>query len=141
MKVIIFLDDRNGMLFNKRRQSRDQAVTDEICMLCQGKVLWMNDYSYPVYGNLKGVEIKCCQDFIQKAGTGEYALVETDDLKTHAENIEELLVFRWNRSYPSDKKLGLDLSEWQCAEEKEFPGNSHEKITLEKYIKSQSRYI
>ncbi len=53
MKMIIFLDDRNGMLFNKRRQSRDQAVTDEICMLCQGKVLWMNDYSYPVYGNLK----------------------------------------------------------------------------------------
>lgn len=135
MKVIIFLDDKNGMMFNKRRQSRDQAAADEICMLCQGNVLWMNDYSYLAYGNLEGVEIKCCRDFMRKADTGEYALAETEDLKMFEENIEELLVFRWNRIYPSDKKLELDLSGWQCTEKKEFPGNSHEKITLEKYIK------
>ena len=35
MRVIVFLDDKNGMLFNKRRQSRDQAVLEEIQMLCQ----------------------------------------------------------------------------------------------------------
>lgn len=135
MKVIVFLDNKNGMMFNKRRQSRDKAATDVVCEICQGNVLWMNDYSYSVYGNLEGVEIKCCQDFMQKADTGEYALAETENLKVFEENIEELLVFRWNRVYPSDKKLELDLSGWKCTAEKEFLGNSHEKITLEKYTK------
>lgn len=134
MRVIVFLDDKNGMLFNKRRQSRDQAVLEEIQMLCQGKVLWMNEYSFSVYGKMEGVEIRCRQDFLQKAGTGEYALVETDDLEEISKNIEEILIFRWNRLYPSDKKLKLDLSGWQYTVEKEFSGNSHKKITLEKYV-------
>lgn len=134
MRVIVFLDDKNGMLFNKRRQSRDQAVLEEIQMLCQGKVLWMNEYSFSVYGKMEGVEIRCRQDFLQKAGTGEYALVETDDLEEISKNIEEILIFRWNRLYPSDKKLELDLSSWQYTVEKEFSGNSHKKITLEKYV-------
>ena len=95
------------MLFNKRRQSRDQAVLEEIQMLCQGKVLWMNEYSFSVYGKMEGVEIRCRQDFLQKAGTGEYALVETDDLEEISKNIEEILIFRWNRLYPSDKKLEI----------------------------------
>ena len=134
MRVMVFLDDKNGMLFNKRRQSRDQAVFEEIQMLCQGKVLWMNEYSFSVYGKMEGVEIRCRQDFLQKAGTGEYALVETDDLEEISKNIEEILIFRWNRLYPSDKKLELDLSGWQYTVEKEFSGNSHKKITLEKYV-------
>lgn len=134
MRVIVFLDDKNGMLFNKRRQSRDQAVLEEIQMLCQGQVLWMNEYSFSVYGKMEGVEIRCRQDFLQKAGTGEYALVETDDLEEISKNIEEILIFRWNRLYPSDKKLELDLSGWQYTVEKEFSGNSHKKITLEKYV-------
>lgn len=134
MRVIVFLDDKNGMLFNKRRQSRDQAVLEEIQMLCQGKVLWMNEYSFSVYRKMEGVEIRCRQDFLQKAGTGEYALVETDDLEEISKNIEEILIFRWNRLYPSDKKLELDLSGWQYTVEKEFSGNSHKKITLEKYV-------
>jgi len=79
MRVMVFLDDKNGMLFNKRRQSRDQAVFEEIQMLCQGKVLWMNEYSFSTYGKMEGVEIRCRKDFLQKAGMGEYALVETDD--------------------------------------------------------------
>ena len=83
---------------------------------------------------MEGVEIRCRQDFLQKAGTGEYALVETDDLEEISKNIEEILIFRWNRLYPSDKKLELDLSGWQYTVEKEFSGNSHKKITLEKYV-------
>lgn len=30
MNVIVCVDDNNGMLFNKRRQSRDKAVIDKI---------------------------------------------------------------------------------------------------------------
>ena len=43
--------------------------------------------------------------------------------------LEELIIFWWNRSYPRDFRLDLDLSEWRKRAVREFPGNSHEKIT------------
>lgn len=134
MKVIVCLDDKNGMLFNNRRQSKDQAVQEELQRICQGGVLWMNQYSFLLYGELKGVEVKCDPEFLRKAGEGEYALVETENLEPAAERIRELLVFRWNRIYPADHILDLELKGWKKSVEKEFPGKSHEKITLETYL-------
>lgn len=134
MKVIVFLDDRNGMLFNKRRQSRDQTVIEKISRICQNKVLWMKEYSFTLYGNLEGVKVRCDQDFLKKAADEEYVLVETENLESVSDQIQELIVFRWNRVYPADVFLDIDLSCWNKIEESEFPGNSHEKITLQKYI-------
>ena len=54
MIVIVCLDDKKGMMFNHRRQSRDQAVTDRIQKICAGKKLWMNAYSDKLYGSLGG---------------------------------------------------------------------------------------
>ena len=44
MKIIICLDDDNGMMFNNRRQSRDEKVVKDIIEMTDGHSLWMNDY-------------------------------------------------------------------------------------------------
>ena len=49
--------------------------------------------------------------------------------------IEELILFRWNRVYPADLHCTLDLSVWKLTETEEFAGNSHEKITQERYVR------
>ena len=49
--------------------------------------------------------------------------------------IEKIIVFWWNRHYPSDRKFDLDLSKWNKVSEEEFAGYSHEKITKEVYEK------
>ena len=45
MHVILCADDRNGMMFHRRRQSRDRAVLEDIEKLRAGKKLLMNKYS------------------------------------------------------------------------------------------------
>ncbi|WP_434309958.1 ribonuclease Z [Hominifimenecus sp. rT4P-3] len=137
MIAIVCLDESRGMLFNHRRQSRDLAVTDRIGRICRGKKVWMNSYSYPVYGALEQVEIAVDPDFVGKAGQGDYCLVETECLEPVQEKLEGLLVFWWNRKYPADFYLDLDLSQWKKVEAQEFSGVSHEKITEEFYVKAE----
>lgn len=101
MKVIVCVDDKNGMLFNRRRQSRDRAVTEKIQEICQGKILWMNEYSFSLYGNLQGVTVRCDNDFLVQVDKGEFALTETEDPGLYSDKTEELILFCWNRTYPA----------------------------------------
>lgn len=133
MIVIVLLDDKKGMMFNHRRQSRDQTVTEKIQEICEGKRLWMNPYSEKLYGSLEGVDIMVENDFLSLTGSGEVCLVESESLIPFAEKIEQIIVYRWNRTYPADVYLDLDLSQWECRERHEFQGHSHEKITEERY--------
>ena len=139
LKVIACVDERNGMLFNHRRQSRDQTVTEKIQELCQGKILWMNEYSSSLYGNMHGVTVQCHENLPDQAESGDFALMETVDPGNYKERTEELILFCWNRIYPAQLFMTLDLSEWKQTEELEFEGTSHEKITMKKYIPYQNR--
>lgn len=133
MIVIVCLDDKKGMMFNHRRQSRDQAVTERIQKICAGKTLWMNPYSDKLYGSLEGTDIVVENAPLSQAGSGEICLVESDSLIPSIEKIEQIIVYWWNRTYPADVYLDLDLSQWERKERNEFPGTSHEKITEEIY--------
>ena len=45
MIIIAAVDDRNGMMFNHRRQSQDKVLREKILSLTAGKLLWMDHYS------------------------------------------------------------------------------------------------
>ena len=87
MDVFVCLDDRGGMFFNHRRQSRDREVIQDMLDSLDGK---------PLY-------------------------------------IRTLTVYRWNRRYPADVFLDVDLSGWRRVSCWEFPGHSHERISKEVY--------
>ena len=133
MIVAVCLDVSGGMMFHGRRQSRDRAVADRLTQICAGKKLWMNLYSKGLYGSLCGMEIAADPAYLERAKAGEYCLVESDRLAPYLEKIEKLIVFWWNRKYPSDVWLDLDLAEWEIIERREFCGSSHDKITEEVY--------
>lgn len=135
MIVIVCLDKDNGMLFQNRRQSRDREVGKKIQQICKGKKLWMNSYSFPLYGQMESVEISLSDHFMWEVGNGEFCLAESDKLKQFEERIENLIVFRWDRKYPADVYLDLDLYSWKLTRTEEFAGYSHEKITEEIYVK------
>ena len=75
------------------------------------------------------------EDFLSAAGKGELCVVENKGVKAVVDRLEKLIVFRWNRKYPADFWLDADLRDWKLIEAEEFPGNSHEKITQETYVK------
>lgn len=132
MDVIVCLDDRNGMLFNHRRQSRDRKITEDILCHLQGRRLLINSFSAPLFAGKEGVVEN--NSFLQQAGEGDICFVEDQPLRPYEEKIGELIVYRWNRLYPADISLDISLSDgWQLCSRAEFAGNSHEKITKEIY--------
>lgn len=132
MILIVCLDDQNGMAFNHRRQSRDRVLIDRIESLAVGGKLWMAPYSQKLFTS---ENIVASTDYLSEAGVGDYCFAELDDVKPYEEQIQKAIVFRWNRHYPSDLKFGINLSNWRLVASEEFPGSSHEKITMEVYEK------
>lgn len=134
MKVIVCVDDGMGMLFNHRRQSQDSALRDRILKLTEGKHLWMNHYSAKQFDLTVTPQINVDDSFLTEAIDGDYVFVETEQLEHYAQWIEEIVLYRWNRKYPSDLKFDLDLTSWKLNSTDEFAGHSHDKITEEVYI-------
>ncbi len=132
MKVIICIDDNKGILFNKRRQSRDAKVLEDIVSLTNE--VWIDSFSEKLF---EGANVKINVDpmFLDKAGTSEFCFVESQKLLPYVDDIEQLIIYKWNRSYPFDFKLDLDLNSWKLVEAVDFAGNSHDKITREIYCK------
>lgn len=137
MNIIVAVDDDYGMLFHNRRQSKDCALRKKIESLVQGKTLWMNAFSRKQFEE-ENIAYSVAEDFLNQAGQGEYCFVEDQSLLPKKEEVEELILFRWNRKYPSDFKLDLipEKCGFHCTKTEEFVGNSHEKITLEQWIKA-----
>lgn len=136
MNLIACVDDRMGMMFHGRRQSRDRAVAADIRQMCGGTKLWIAPESEKLFGEeCDGIHI--AEDFFTKAGQGEYCFVETWPEKLTAEfcgkSVEQVILYRWNRAYPADRHFPLDLGGWKLEKTEEFAGTSHDKITKEIY--------
>ena len=130
MTVYVCLDDRNGMRFNNRRQSRDRAVLEDIRAAIP-KVLTVDS---------------CSEALVQEAGIpytlidGEipedaHFFLEAGDVSCIVSNASALVIYRWNRHYPADVRFDADLSGFTLESTTEFPGKSHDRITKEVYLR------
>jgi len=128
LRVYVCLDDRNGLRFNKRRQSRDAAVLEDIRSRLTGDLL-IEPYSEKL---IREAEIPC-QLYPEGSATDFFAEdVPSEDILAQTERI---VIYRWNRHYPADVHWNPDLANlgFSLTETTEFPGTSHEKITREVY--------
>lgn len=131
MILLVCVDDAYGMGFCRRRQSSDRIVTREILKLAFGKKLWVDPYSISLFP-----ENTVCadKDFLSKAGIGDLCFAECINVMPWLEKAEGVVIFRWNRKYPSDVKFPHQIiKDWKLVERKEFEGYSHNKITMEVY--------
>lgn len=134
MIVILCLDNKNGMMFNNRRQSKDKVVVQDILKLVDGKKLFINSYSESLFQGLES-NLIIDDNFLNNATKEDYCFVEDNNLKDFSEKIEKIIIYRWNRIYPSDLKLEIPIQDWNLIDSFEFAGNSHDKITREVYVK------
>ncbi len=133
MKIIVCLDERNGMLFAGRRQSMDRILRQEALALAGSEPLWMNGYSAGQFGDEGNIRVE--EDFLRKAPEDAWCFVENTDLTPWLEKISQVAVYRWNRHYPSTTWFPMDyfVNKWQLTGRREFAGSSHERITEEVY--------
>ena len=137
MIVIQCVDNRNGTLFNGRRQSQDRLLRARVLAACAGRRLWMNAYSLRQFqGDLPPEQpLTVAEDFLSRAGSGEVCFVEGLPLRPWLDRIEQVVLFRWNRDYPADAHLDLDVGDppWTLTAREDFAGSSHPTITEEVY--------
>ena len=129
VKIIVCLDDNGGMLFNNRRQSRDRVVCEDVVKNLNGEKLFVSPFSQILFENYKDC-VSVSEDFLLN---GTICFVENQSL-SHC-NADEVIVYRWNRIYPSDFYCDIDFSKYSLLQQTEFEGFSHEKITKQIFIK------
>lgn len=137
MKIIVCLDNKNGMLFNERRQSRDRMVIEDIITSHPGEKIHMNSYSKSLF--LKYPEqMEADENFLDKLSENQVGFVENLSLEPYKEKITSLIIYKWNRDYPADRYLDIPLEEWELTSKVEFAGYSHEQITRETYLRKEN---
>lgn len=125
------VDDGLGMRFAGRRQSKDASVRARLLALAGGRLL-MSPYSARQFD--PSPAIAACEDYLALAGPGDWVFAEDDGYLAYADQVETIILFRWNRNYPRDLCFAFP-GEWRLVRSEDFPGTSHEKITQEVYEK------
>lgn len=128
MIIIACVDDNFGLLFNKRRLSRDINLIKRIYEITKSKNLYIREFSRELF-DIKKVGIA------EALPTGKNdALFIEDVVIDDFKNIEKIILYHWNRSYPSDFKFIMP-KDFKEVKRYEFEGNSHEKISEVEYEK------
>ena len=130
MKLIVCLSEDGGMMFNHRRQSRDRVLIADMIRHVKNTPLWISPYSAPLFAE-DCPSLRVAPDPAQSAGENDYCFVEDTPLPQGTENTNEIIIYRWNRLYPSDVFFSCDTSAFSLAESQEFVGSSHDNITKE----------
>ena len=135
MIIIAAVDDRNGMMFNHRRQSQDKVLREKILSLTSGKLLWMDHYSAKQFDGYTAPQLNIDDRFMWEAAPGELCFVEDVPVAHFEKWVEQIILFKWNRKYPGDFYFDIDVQkpEWKLIRTEDFAGSSHEKITMEVY--------
>ena len=131
--VAVTVDERMGVAFNKRRQSRDRVLIKDLFDTATGKV-YVSEYSALLFDEHKD-RVIVAEDPLAQCPDGGCCFVEMTELMPYIDEIDTLIVYNWNRHYPADKTLDIDLKngKFSLASSTEFVGSSHEKITKETY--------
>ena len=132
MQIIVCVDDKGGMLFNKRRQSRDRLLTADVILGLGDKKIHISSFSTLLF---EGFEERCVIDdeLLKNASDEDVCFVENIDLLPYVDKIDKITVYHWNRSYPGDFFFSVDpvREGFELTSTYEFEGYSHDKITRE----------
>ena len=130
MEIIICLDDNNGMLFNNRRQSRDSKLLLDIKNSLNGSLT-----IFPFSEKLVSSAEIPYEIMSGSASENTVLFVEDRGIKEFLPVTNKITVYRWNRVYPADMSLDIDLPAegFRLVSTVDFEGTSHVKITKEVY--------
>ena len=123
-------DDRFGLRFNHRRQSRDRAVTEDL--LANFAPIRIHPDSADLFGLENNV--KADNAFLSLALDEDLCFVEDDSYLNHLDQISKIILYRWNRTYPRDMIFKFP-GKWDLVESITLAGYSHETITREVYVR------
>lgn len=138
MILIVCVDERNGMLFNNRRQSRDKVLISHIIEKVKKERLYITSFSQDVFDIVENKNIIIDNNCIEKANENDYCFIENIDVSNFSDKVNKIILYNWNRHYPADLYFNIPLDNWVVSSENEFTGSSHEKITEKIYVRGNN---
>lgn len=130
MNVALCIDDDMGMLFNSRRQSRDSELIKDFVATAGENKIFINPYSEILF---EEYNVTVDENMLHTADVNDFCFVEKESILPCSSKINTLIIYKWNRKYPSDFTFEMP-SGFTLKETAEFKGSSHEKITKEIYV-------
>ena len=134
MTYICCVDDYASLSFNKRRNSSDRFVIEDIINTVGEASLRVDTYTAKLFRNKQVPSLIVDDDCLENAKDGEFIFVERQNPSAYLKAGDQLILYHWNRHYPSDNRL--NLTGWNTLEitTGEFVGYSHEKITKTRVV-------
>ncbi|MFM1515608.1 hypothetical protein [Helcococcus ovis] len=139
MNIILCLSKNKGFTFFNQRQSFDRNMISDMIMHVDNRKLYISNYTKKLFDNLKiNLENIFVLDKHNKEQIGEddFIFIEKKEELIFFENDpKEIVVYNWNREYPTDYYFEFDFSDYLKIKEECIVGNSHEEITKIVYKK------
>ena len=131
MKLVFCLDDAGGIAFNKRRQSRDRVLCEDVLKYADTEALAMSEYSAKLFDYNEKIRIS------DEPSENDTYFLELRSPDGYIKDADAVVIYRWNRLYLSDVRFTSSMSTlgFKLESREDFVGFSHEKITKETYIK------
>ena len=133
MILMVCIDDRGGMMFNHRRQSRDRVLCARMLEIAKDSCLHVTPYTQKIFDTAAPL---CVSDAPWlKAAEGEYYFAEDGEIPM--ERVEQVYLYRWNRAYTGDRYFEADLAAlgFVLTRSEDFAGSSHDQMTEEIYVR------
>ena len=136
MTVALCVCDAGGMMFNKRRQSKDRRVIADLVALSGEREIVITPFSEKLFSECAD-KTRVLSD-LSAPCAGSFVFCDDVAPSELAFEISTLIIYRWNRKYPADKYMGIcpERDGFSLVESVDFVGDSHEKITREIWKKT-----
>ena len=148
MKIILCADQKDGLLFNRRRQSQDRELRKRILSIIGDEKLYLSEYSAGQFTESQWQDRLVICEEPQAAAAAGAAWYFAEGQALQAADADAVILYRWDKVYPADVYLDLPLAAgsdggaagksdggWRLSAASEFAGYSHERITEEIYIR------
>ena len=127
MNLIVCIANNNGIMFNKRRVSKDALLIERLKGITKENKIYVSEYSKPLFDGFDNLVLS-----IENLTNNDFYFLEDENYNG---NIDKIIIYKWNRDYPADKYFDIDLSSYELISTQDFQGSSHDLITEEIYIK------
>ena len=127
MNLIVCIANNNGIMFNKRRVSKDALLIERLKGITKENKIYVSEYSKPLFDGFDNLVLS-----IENLTNNDFYFLEDENYNG---NIDKIIIYKWNRDYPADKYFDIDLSSYELISTQYFQGSSHDLITEEIYIK------
>ncbi len=136
MKLIIAVDENRGLSYRSRRVSRDRFLNADIIESLDGSPLYIEKYSEYLFRKYKDADIRTFASDDEVPDDAS-VFIEISDPSRFVKKCDTIVIYYWNRNYPSDAYFKMNPEEkgYALTEVYDFEGYSHEDITREVYRK------